>query len=101
VIVNGKVLDGRGESEPIDEQEALSSATRGIAIARRSGLDRITQSPCRALGRHMGRRPHQDIDWVVTVDGSRRMIADGAIAIGDDRIAAIGKSSAIERECGG
>ncbi len=40
----------------------------------------------------------RNIDWVVTVDGSRRMIADGAIAIRDDRIAAIGKSSAVERE---
>jgi 5-methylthioadenosine/S-adenosylhomocysteine deaminase len=46
----------------------------------------------------MRRRLIRNIDWLVTVDGSRRMIADGAIAIGDDRIAAIGKSSAIERE---
>src|SRR5262245_21466823 len=46
----------------------------------------------------MRRRLIRNIDWIVTVDGSRRMIADGAIAINGDRIAAIGKSSAVERE---
>jgi 5-methylthioadenosine/S-adenosylhomocysteine deaminase len=38
----------------------------------------------------------RNIDWVVTVDRDRRLIADGAIAIVDDRIEAVGKSSEIE-----
>jgi 5-methylthioadenosine/S-adenosylhomocysteine deaminase len=46
----------------------------------------------------MRRRLIRNIDWVVTVDGDRRMIADGAIAIDGDRIRAIGKSSSVERE---
>jgi cytosine/adenosine deaminase-related metal-dependent hydrolase len=40
----------------------------------------------------------KNIDWVVTVDRDRRLITDGAIAIADDRIAAVGKSSELERE---
>jgi cytosine/adenosine deaminase-related metal-dependent hydrolase len=43
------------------------------------------------------RRLIRNIDWVVTADNGRRMIADCAIAIAGDRIAAIGKSSAVER----
>lgn len=39
----------------------------------------------------------KNIDWVVTVDSDRRLITDGAIAIVDDRIAAVGKSSEVER----
>jgi 5-methylthioadenosine/S-adenosylhomocysteine deaminase len=46
----------------------------------------------------MRRRLIRNIDWVVTVDAGRRMIADGAIAIGGDHIEAVGKSSAVERE---
>ena len=46
VIVNGEILLAAGELQTIDEREALSECQqRGIAIARRSGLDRITQSP--------------------------------------------------------
>jgi 5-methylthioadenosine/S-adenosylhomocysteine deaminase len=46
VIVNGRILMAAGEVRTIDEPEALSECQeRGIAIARRSGLDRITQSP--------------------------------------------------------
>jgi 5-methylthioadenosine/S-adenosylhomocysteine deaminase len=44
------------------------------------------------------RRLIRNIDWVVTADNGRRMIADCAIAIAGDHIAAIGKSSAVERE---
>jgi 5-methylthioadenosine/S-adenosylhomocysteine deaminase len=44
------------------------------------------------------RRLIKNIDWIVTVDERRRMIADGAIAINGDRIASIGKSSEVERE---
>jgi len=39
----------------------------------------------------------KNIDWIVTVDGRRRMIADGAIAIRGDRIEAVGKSAELER----
>jgi len=46
VIVNGKVLMAAGKMRMIDEAETLAQCQRrGIAIARRSGLDRITQSP--------------------------------------------------------
>ena len=34
-------------------------------------------------------------DWVVTVDDDRRVIADGAVEIVDDRIVFVGKSSAL------
>ena len=44
----------------------------------------------------MRKRLIKNIDWVVTVDESRRMIADGAIAISGDRIEAVEKSSTLE-----
>ena len=45
VIVNGKVLMAAGQLLTVDEQETLKECQRrGIAIANRSGLDRITQS---------------------------------------------------------
>jgi 5-methylthioadenosine/S-adenosylhomocysteine deaminase len=46
VIVNGEVLMAAGRVLAINEQETLAQCQRrGIAIAHRSGLDRITQSP--------------------------------------------------------
>jgi 5-methylthioadenosine/S-adenosylhomocysteine deaminase len=39
----------------------------------------------------------QDIDWAITVDPSRRVIRDAAIAVKDGRFAAVGKSTEIER----
>ena len=46
VIVNGKVLMTAGRVISIDELETLAQCQRrGIAIAHRSGLDRMTQSP--------------------------------------------------------
>jgi 5-methylthioadenosine/S-adenosylhomocysteine deaminase len=45
VIVNGNVLMAAGRMTTIDEAETLRECqSRGIAIAQRSGLDRITQS---------------------------------------------------------
>ena len=44
----------------------------------------------------MRKRLIKNIDWVVTVDEGRRMIADGAIAINGDRIEAVEKSSTLE-----
>lgn len=45
VIVNGKVLVSAGRVLSIDEDETLRECQRrGIAIAQRSGLDRLTQS---------------------------------------------------------
>ena len=44
----------------------------------------------------MRKRLIKNIDWVVTVDESRRMIADGAIAISGDRIEAVEKSGTLE-----
>ena len=44
----------------------------------------------------MRKRLIKNIDWVVTVDEDRRMIADGAIAINGDRIEAVEKSSTLE-----
>ena len=38
------------------------------------------------------------IDWLITVDGGRRIIRDAAIAIADGKFAAIGKSAALEAE---
>ncbi len=35
----------------------------------------------------------RDVDWLVTMDGERRIITDGAVAIAGDRIVAIGKTS--------
>ena len=40
------------------------------------------------------------IDWLITVDAQRRIIRDGALAVKDGRIAAVGKSDAIESEWG-
>ena len=45
----------------------------------------------------MGKRLIKNIDWVITVDDERRMIANGAIAIVEDRIAAVEKSDFLER----
>jgi 5-methylthioadenosine/S-adenosylhomocysteine deaminase len=45
----------------------------------------------------MVRRLIKHIDWVITLDGDRRMIADGAIAIAGDRIELIGKSDEVEK----
>jgi 5-methylthioadenosine/S-adenosylhomocysteine deaminase len=46
VIVNGKVLLSAGRMTASDEEQTLRECqSRGIAIAQRSGLDRITQSP--------------------------------------------------------
>jgi 5-methylthioadenosine/S-adenosylhomocysteine deaminase len=39
----------------------------------------------------------RNIDWVITVDAKRRMIANGAIAIVGNRIEAVEKSEALER----
>jgi cytosine/adenosine deaminase-related metal-dependent hydrolase len=44
----------------------------------------------------MRKRLIKNIDWVVTVDEGRRMIADGAIAINGDRIEAVEKSGTLE-----
>ena len=44
----------------------------------------------------MRKRLIKNIDWVVTVDEGRRMIADGAVAIRGDRIEAVEKSSILE-----
>jgi 5-methylthioadenosine/S-adenosylhomocysteine deaminase len=45
VIVNGKVLMSAGRMISIDEAQTLRECqSRGVAIAQRSGLDRITQS---------------------------------------------------------
>jgi 5-methylthioadenosine/S-adenosylhomocysteine deaminase len=40
------------------------------------------------------------IDYLVTVDGGRRILRDGAIAIAGDRIAAVGKAADIAIEAG-
>jgi 5-methylthioadenosine/S-adenosylhomocysteine deaminase len=39
----------------------------------------------------------RNADYVITVDSDRRMIRDGAVAIRDGRIAAVGKSEALAR----
>ena len=39
-----------------------------------------------------------NIDWLITVDETRRIVRDAAIAIADGKIAAIGKTAAIEAE---
>jgi 5-methylthioadenosine/S-adenosylhomocysteine deaminase len=44
----------------------------------------------------MRKRLIKNIDWVVTIDENRRMIADGAIAISGDRIEAVEKSRTLE-----
>lgn len=38
------------------------------------------------------------IDWLITVDASRRILRDAALAVKDGVFAAVGKSDAIERE---
>jgi cytosine/adenosine deaminase-related metal-dependent hydrolase len=38
----------------------------------------------------------KNIDWLITIDKERRMIADGAIAISSGRIEAVGKSAQLE-----
>ena len=45
----------------------------------------------------MAKRIIKNIDWIITVDDRRRMISNGAIAIVDDRIAAVEKSDVLER----
>jgi 5-methylthioadenosine/S-adenosylhomocysteine deaminase len=47
----------------------------------------------------MRRQLIKHIDWVITLDADRRMIADGAIAIAGDRIELIGKSDDLETRC--
>jgi 5-methylthioadenosine/S-adenosylhomocysteine deaminase len=44
----------------------------------------------------MHRRLIKHIDWVITLDADRRMIADGAVAIAGDRIELVGKSDDLE-----
>ena len=46
----------------------------------------------------MHRRLIKHIDWVITLDVDRRMIADAAVAIVGDRIERVGKSQDIETE---
>ena len=43
----------------------------------------------------MGTLLIKNADWLVTMDGERRIIRDGAVAIQDDRIAAVGKTAEI------
>jgi 5-methylthioadenosine/S-adenosylhomocysteine deaminase len=46
VIVDGKVLMANAKVRTIDEAETLAECQRrGVLIARKSGLDRVTQSP--------------------------------------------------------
>jgi 5-methylthioadenosine/S-adenosylhomocysteine deaminase len=46
VIVDGKVLMANGKVQTIKEAETLAECQRrGVIIARKSGLDRVTQSP--------------------------------------------------------
>jgi 5-methylthioadenosine/S-adenosylhomocysteine deaminase len=51
----------------------------------------------------MSEQPRADlvvrhIDWLITVDGGRRIVRDGALAVKDGVFAAVGKSAEIERE---
>ena len=39
----------------------------------------------------------RNADWVVTMDAERRILRDGAVAVDGDRIAAVGKTSDVER----
>lgn len=57
--------------------------------------DAIVLAPVLAVGK----RKHlvRNIDWVITVDSRRRMIADGAIAIVEDRIVAVEKTDELEK----
>ncbi len=43
----------------------------------------------------------RNADWLVTMDGERRLITDGAVAVEGDRIAAVGKTSDVERRFSG
>jgi 5-methylthioadenosine/S-adenosylhomocysteine deaminase len=46
VIVDGKILMADGVVQTIDEEQTLAECQRrGLVIARKSGLDRVTQSP--------------------------------------------------------
>ena len=46
VIVDGKVLMANGKVQTIDEAETLAECQRrGVLMARKSGLDRVAQSP--------------------------------------------------------
>jgi cytosine/adenosine deaminase-related metal-dependent hydrolase len=46
VIVDGKILMADGVVQTIDEEQTLAECQRrGLIIARKSGLDRVTQSP--------------------------------------------------------
>jgi 5-methylthioadenosine/S-adenosylhomocysteine deaminase len=47
----------------------------------------------------MRRQLIKHIDWIITLDADRRMIADGAIAIAGDRIELVGKSDDLETRC--
>src|SRR3989304_784219 len=40
----------------------------------------------------------RNVDWLVTVDGDRRIFTDGALVIQGDRIIAVGKTYDLERE---
>ena len=39
-----------------------------------------------------------NIDWLITVDERRRIVRDAAVAVADGKIAAVGKTAAIEAE---
>jgi 5-methylthioadenosine/S-adenosylhomocysteine deaminase len=39
----------------------------------------------------------RDIDWLITVDSGRRIFRDGAVAVADGRIAAVGKTADLAR----
>src|SRR5574341_651276 len=43
----------------------------------------------------------RDADWLITVDGARRIFKDGALAIHGDRIVAVGKTGDLEPQHGG
>src|SRR5258705_3347987 len=45
------------------------------------------------MGTAMSKTLVRNAGWVVTMDPERRIIADGAVAIEDDRIVAVGKSA--------
>src|SRR5574341_1051222 len=43
----------------------------------------------------------RDADWLITVDGARRIFKDGALAIHGDRIVAVGQTGDLEPQHGG
>ena len=45
----------------------------------------------------MGTLLVRDADWIVTMDRDRRIIRDGAVAIRDDRIVAVGRTAEVAR----